>query len=107
MGLDIIHFIMKYFAKLILHPLVRPFVLLFFGLTSTASLAMLFRVKIGLDQTLALPKVRVHTVFCSLCHDRMVRVVRLYIGKDRHVADNDHYHYRFLSVGFLPDAVLQ
>ena len=57
-GLDIIHFIMKYFARLILHPLVRPFVLLFFGLTSTASLAMLFRVKIGLDQTLALPKVQ-------------------------------------------------
>ena len=56
-GLDIIHFIMKYFARLILHPLVRPFVLLFFGLTSTASLAMLFRVKIGLEETLALPKV--------------------------------------------------
>ena len=56
-GLDVIHFIMKYFARLILHPLVRPFVLLFFGLTSTASLAMLFRVKIGLEETLALPKV--------------------------------------------------
>ena len=56
-GLDVIHFVMKYFAKLILHPLVRPFVLLFFGLTSTASLAMLFRVKIGLEETLALPKV--------------------------------------------------
>ena len=56
-GFDIIHFFMKWFAKLILHPLVRPFVLLFFGLTSTASLAMLFRVKIGLEETLALPKV--------------------------------------------------
>jgi hypothetical protein len=58
-GLDVIHFVMKYFARLILHPLVRPFVLLFFGLTSTASLAMLFRIKIGLEETLALPKVRV------------------------------------------------
>ena len=58
-GLDVIHFIMKYFARLILHPLVRPFVLLFFGLTSTASLAMLFRVEIGLEETLALPKVHV------------------------------------------------
>ena len=59
MGLDVIHFIMKYFSKLILYPLFRPFVLLFFGLTSTGALALLFRVNIGLDQTLALPKVRV------------------------------------------------
>ena len=61
-GLDVIHFIMKYFARLILHPLVRPFVLLFFGLTSTASLALLFRVKIGLEETLALPKVHVYYI---------------------------------------------
>lgn len=65
MGLDIIHFVMKYFAKLILHPLVRPFVLLFFGLTSTASLALLFRVEVGLDQTLALPKVHMSRT-CTL-----------------------------------------
>lgn len=57
MGRDIIHFIIKYIAKLILHPLVRPFVLLFFGLTSTGALALLFRTEIGLDQTMALPRV--------------------------------------------------
>ena len=57
MGRDIIHFFIKYFAKLILHPIVRPFVLLFFGLTSTGALALLFRTEIGLEQTLALPQV--------------------------------------------------
>ena len=48
---------MKYFAKFILYPLVRPFVLLFFGLTMTASIILLFRLQIGLNQNLALPKV--------------------------------------------------
>ena len=57
-GWDILRLIMKYLAKVLLFPVVRPFVLLFFGLTATASLAMVFRIDIGLDQNLALPKVR-------------------------------------------------
>ena len=56
-GYDILHIIMKYFAKALLYPVVRPFVLLFFGLSSTASLALLFRIQVGLEQTAALPKV--------------------------------------------------
>ena len=50
--------LMSTFAKFILNPLVRPFVLLLFGITSTFSLAFAFKISIGLDQTLALPKVR-------------------------------------------------
>lgn len=57
-GLSIMKIFMNWFATIILHRLVRPFVLLFFGITSTLSLAFLFRMEIGLDQTLALPKVR-------------------------------------------------
>ena len=57
-GKDLVHGIMNFFAKTVLHWLVRPFILLFFCLTFTASLILLFRVNIGLDQTVALPKVR-------------------------------------------------
>ena len=56
-GVDILHFLMKWFAKFILFPVVRPFVLLVFGITTTLSLVFLFRLDIGLDQTLAFPKV--------------------------------------------------
>lgn len=49
--------IMNGFATVILSPIIRPFVLLFFGITSSFSLALMFRLEIGLDQTLALPKV--------------------------------------------------
>ena len=48
---------MKYFGNFILYPLVRPFVLLFFGLTLTGSIIIIFRLQIGLNQNLALPKV--------------------------------------------------
>lgn len=51
------HSIMGAFAKFILSPIVRPFVLLLFGVTTTVSLAMTFRLDVGLDQTSALPKV--------------------------------------------------
>ncbi len=51
------HTIMNAFASLILYPIVRPFILLGFGLTFTASLALMFKLQIGLDQTVALPKV--------------------------------------------------
>ena len=57
-GLDVMHTIMGAFANFILYPVVKPFVLLFFGITTTLSLAMMFRISIGLDQNLALPKVR-------------------------------------------------
>lgn len=57
-GLDVMHWIMTWFANVILHPLIRPFVLLMFGITSTFSLALMFKLQIGLDQTLALPKVK-------------------------------------------------
>ncbi len=46
--------VMNVFAKFILNPVVRPFVLLFFCVTSTVSLAFMFKLEIGLDQTVAL-----------------------------------------------------
>ena len=49
---------MRYFAKLVLNRFVRPFILLIYGFTLTACLALVFRVQIGLSQTIALPKVR-------------------------------------------------
>ena len=56
-GVDILHFIMKWFAKFILYPIVRPFVLLIFGATTVLSLISLLHLDIGLDQKLAFPKV--------------------------------------------------
>ena len=58
-GYDFLLTFMKWFAKFILYPFVRPFILLLFGFTFTASLALIFRIKIGLDQKAALPKVLV------------------------------------------------
>lgn len=57
-GLAWLPIAMEAFAKFILNPLVRPFVFLLFGITTTVSIAFAFRIDIGLDQTLALPKVR-------------------------------------------------
>ena len=57
LGREFLAIIMKYFANFILYPLVRPFVLLFFGLTLTGSIILIFRLQIGLNQNLALPKV--------------------------------------------------
>lgn len=57
-GLACMPTLMSAFARFILNPVVRPFVLLLFGLTSTFSFAFAFKISIGLDQTLALPKVR-------------------------------------------------
>jgi len=51
------HSIMTVFANVILNPLVRPVVLLVFGITTTLSMASLFNLQIGLDQNVALPKV--------------------------------------------------
>lgn len=56
-GLDIMKIIMNAFASTILHPIVRPFVLFLFGITSSVCLALMFRLQIGLDQNVALPKV--------------------------------------------------
>jgi len=56
-GVDILHFLMKWFAKFILFPVVRPFVLALFGLTTIMSIVFMFKLDIGLDQTLAFPKV--------------------------------------------------
>ncbi len=56
-GLDVMHTIMGAFASFILYPVIRPFVVLLFGITTTLSLTMMFRLQIGLEQTLALPKV--------------------------------------------------
>lgn len=56
-GMDLLNLIMKYFSKILLYPVVRPFILLLHGFTATASLALLFRVHVGLEQTAALPKV--------------------------------------------------
>jgi hypothetical protein len=58
-GLACMPSVMSAFARFILNPLVRPFVLLVFGVTTTMSLAFAFKIGIGLDQTLALPKVGV------------------------------------------------
>jgi Niemann-Pick C1 protein len=55
-GIDFVAKFMKYFAKFVLYPLVRPFVLLFFCLTLTTSVILMFRLQIGLNQNLALPK---------------------------------------------------
>ncbi len=63
-GLDVMHTIMTYFANIILHPFVRPFVMGLFCLTSTFSLASLFNLQIGLDQNVALPKVCVGMGAC-------------------------------------------
>lgn len=63
------HSIMDAFAKFILSPVVRPFVLLLFGVTTTVSLAMTFRLEVGLDQTLALPKVSECLGTNSLAYD--------------------------------------
>ena len=54
---------MKHFARLVLNRFVRPFVLLAYGFTLTAALALVFRVQIGLSQTIALPTV----CMCVLC----------------------------------------
>lgn len=56
-GKDFIFLIMRYFAKLVLHRYVRPFILLIYGFTLTVCLALVFQVQIGLSQTIALPKV--------------------------------------------------
>lgn len=56
-GLTIMKTIMNGFATFLLYPVVRPFVLLLFGITTTASLTLMFKLQIGLDQRLALPKV--------------------------------------------------
>ena len=56
-GKDFIFMIMRYFAKLVLHRYVRPFILLIYGFTLTVCLALVFQVQIGLSQTIALPKV--------------------------------------------------
>jgi Niemann-Pick C1 protein len=56
LGYSYLSIIMKYFADVILYPLVRPFILLVFGLTLTSSLVLMFRLDIGLNQNLALPK---------------------------------------------------
>lgn len=56
-GKDFIFLIMRHFAKLVLHRYVRPFILLIYGFTLTACLALVFQVQIGLSQTIALPKV--------------------------------------------------
>ena len=56
-GQKAVQWFWELFAKLVLHWLVRPFVLLFFGLTLTCSLACLGRINIGMDPTIALPKV--------------------------------------------------
>lgn len=94
MGLDVIHFVMKYFAKFILHPLVRPFVLLFFGLTSTAALAMLFRIEVGLDQTLALPQVN--------AYPRLVKVVEpVGIGSGRPYTSNSNDPFHAMQDSYL------
>ena len=59
-GIDFVAKFMKYFAKFVLYPLVRPFVLLFFCLTLTTSVILMFRLQIGLNQNLALPKVYIY-----------------------------------------------
>ena len=59
LGYDFLSIVMKYFANVVLYWLVRPFILLFFGLTLTTSVILMFRIQIGLDQNLALPKVSV------------------------------------------------
>ena len=59
-GRDFLSIIMKYFANAILYPLVRPFILLIYGLTLTMSLIFMFRIEVGLNQNLALPKVTQH-----------------------------------------------
>ena len=59
LGYDFLSIVMKYFANFVLYWLVRPFILLFFGLTLTTSVILMFRIQIGLDQNLALPKVSV------------------------------------------------
>lgn len=56
-GLACMPTVMDAFARFILNPLVRPFVLLLFGVTTTFSIAFAFKISIGLDQTMALPKV--------------------------------------------------
>ena len=59
-GIDFVAKFMTYFAKFVLYPLVRPFVLLFFCLTLTMSVILMFKLQIGLNQNLALPKVCIH-----------------------------------------------
>ena len=61
-GLDFMHSIMTMFANVILNPLVRPGVLLVFGITTTLSMASLFNLQIGLDQNVALPKVPTYSL---------------------------------------------
>ena len=56
-GRDFLLLAMKYFARAVLNRFVRPFVVLINGLTLTAALTMVFRVQIGLSQTIALPTV--------------------------------------------------
>ena len=60
-GLDVMHWVMSWFANIILSPLVWPFIVLLFGITSTLTMVSMFDLKIGLDQTLALPKVKGHS----------------------------------------------
>ncbi|CAI8031991.1 NPC intracellular cholesterol transporter 1 [Geodia barretti] len=55
-GIDFVAKFMTYFSKFVLYPLVRPFVLLFFCLTLTMSVILMFKLQIGLNQNLALPK---------------------------------------------------
>ncbi len=65
-GKDFLLWFMKKFAKFVLYPFVRPFILLIFGLTFTASLALVFRIQIGLDQNAALPRVYACACVCVI-----------------------------------------
>ena len=58
-GFDYLSIIMRYFANVILYPLVKPFILLFSGLTLTFSVIFICHVEIGLDRNLFIPKVHV------------------------------------------------
>ncbi|NXE99778.1 NPCL1 protein, partial [Menura novaehollandiae] len=49
-------FLQRYYTPFLLHPLVRPAVVLLFLFLACAGLFLLFRVPVGLDQELALPE---------------------------------------------------
>lgn len=59
MGKRCLSWSMEKFALTVLYPLVRPFVLLFFGLTLTYSLAQVPDIEVGLDVTAVLPNVSI------------------------------------------------
>ena len=88
-GIDFVAKFMKYFAKFVLYPLVRPFVLLFFCLTLTMSVILMFRLQIGLNQNLALPKVYIYNT------TTFTFIVTLY-------TPCDHFRTLLLAVVYLP-----